>query len=91
MSRDKLNIGLFDAARELLAPVAIRIEPGLGSLPGAPTITAGGLGLNGNAITVSPEFARCSCRLLPMATLPIRWSSARALARVVMDRKARGE
>src|SRR5688572_10985692 len=52
--RDKLNIGLFDAAH-LLAPVAIASSLGLGHVK-VPIITAFGLGLNGNAITVSPEL-----------------------------------
>lgn len=54
--RDKLNIGLFDAAH-LLAPVAIASSLGLGHVK-VPIITAFGLGLNGNAITVSPEIGR---------------------------------
>ncbi len=44
--RDKLNIGLFDAAH-LLAPVAIASSLGLGHVK-VPIIAAFGLGLNGN-------------------------------------------
>ena len=50
--RDKLNIGIFDAAH-LLAPVAIASSLGLGHVK-VPIVAAFNLGLNGNAITVSP-------------------------------------
>ena len=52
--RDKLNIGLFDAAH-LLAPVAIASSLGLGHVK-VPIVAPFGLGLNGNAITVSPAL-----------------------------------
>ena len=52
--RDKLNIGLFDAAH-LLAPVAIASSLGLGHVK-VPIVAPFGLGVNGNAITVSPQF-----------------------------------
>ena len=52
--RDKLNIGLFDAAH-LLAPVAIASSLGLGHVK-VPIIAPFGLGVNGNAITVSPRL-----------------------------------
>ena len=84
--RDKLNIGLFDAAH-LLAPVAIASSLGLGHVK-VPIVTAFGLGLNGNAITVSPALYAALTNPAdgdiadPMVT-------ARALARVVMERKAR--
>jgi ABC-type nitrate/sulfonate/bicarbonate transport system substrate-binding protein len=52
--RDKLNIGLFDAAH-LLAPVAIASSLGLGHVK-VPTVASFNLGLNGNAITVSPAL-----------------------------------
>ncbi|MBC7582706.1 MAG: ABC transporter substrate-binding protein, partial [Tardiphaga sp.] len=50
--RDKLNIGLFDAAH-LLAPVAIASSLGLGHVK-VPIMVPFTLNLNGNAITVSP-------------------------------------
>src|SRR5215475_799208 len=50
--RDKLNIGLFDAAH-LLAPVAIASSLGLGHVK-VPIAAPFNLGINGNAITVSP-------------------------------------
>jgi two-component system, oxyanion-binding sensor len=85
--RDKLNIGLFDAAH-LLAPVAIASSLGLGHVK-VPIAAPFSLGLNGNAITVSPALhAAISAevdggRFDPMAT-------ALALARVVAKRRKSG-
>jgi NitT/TauT family transport system ATP-binding protein len=86
--RDKLNIGLFDAAH-LIAPVAIASSLGLGHVK-VPIIAPFGLGVNGNAITVSPPLyqaikeAAVGDLLDPMVT-------AQALARVVAERKKRGD
>ncbi len=85
--RDKLNIGLFDAAH-LLAPVAIASSLGLGHVK-VPIAAPFNLGLNGNAITVSPELHAAIMaeidgdRFDPMAT-------ALALARVVARRRKSG-
>ncbi|WP_375783080.1 CmpA/NrtA family ABC transporter substrate-binding protein [Bradyrhizobium sp. Pha-3] len=85
--RDKLNIGLFDAAH-LLAPVAIASHLGLGHVK-VPIAAPFNLGLNGNAITVSPALHAALLEELdgdrfdPMAT-------ARALARVVAKRRKSG-
>jgi NitT/TauT family transport system ATP-binding protein len=85
--RDKLNIGLFDAAH-LLAPVAIASSLGLGHVK-VPIVAPFNLGLNGNAITVSPALHAAIMseidgdRFDPMAT-------ARALARVVAARRKNG-
>ena len=85
--RDKLNIGLFDAAH-LLAPVAIASSLGLGHVK-VPITAAFNLGLNGNAITVSPALHAALMeeiegdRFDPMAT-------ALALARVVEKRRKQG-
>jgi ABC-type nitrate/sulfonate/bicarbonate transport system substrate-binding protein len=85
--RDKLNIGLFDAAH-LLAPVAIASSLGLGHVK-VPIVASFNLGLNGNAITVSPALHAALLSeidgdpLDPMVT-------ALALARVVASRKKRG-
>jgi NitT/TauT family transport system ATP-binding protein len=86
--RDKLNIGLFDAAH-LLAPVAIASSLGLGHVK-VPIITAFGLGLNGNAITVSPALY-AALKDTADGDLTDPMVSSRALARVVMDRRARGD
>jgi len=86
--RDKLNIGLFDAAH-LIAPVAIASSLGLGHIK-VPIVAPFGLGVNGNAITVSPALYAAISEaadgdiLDPMVT-------AKALARVVAQRKARGD
>ena len=86
--RDKLNIGLFDAAH-LIAPVAIASSLGLGHIK-VPIIAPFGLGVNGNAITVSPALhaaivgAAEGDILDPVVT-------AKALARVVALRKTHGE
>ena len=85
--RDKLNIGMFDAAH-LLAPVAIASSLGLGHVK-VPIVAPFNLGLNGNAITVSPALHSAIMAELdgdaldPMAT-------ALALARVVAKRRKSG-
>ena len=82
--RDKLNIGLFDAAH-LLAPVAIASSLGLGHVK-VPIVAPFNLGLNGNAITVSPALHATIMGEIegdpfdPMAT-------ALALARIVAARQ----
>lgn len=82
--RDKLNIGLFDAAH-LLAPVAIASSLGLQQVK-VPILAPFNLGLNGNAITVSPELHAAIMAeadgdpFNPMVT-------AKALARVVAARR----
>ncbi len=82
--RDKLNIGLFDAAH-LLAPVAIASSLGIGHVK-VPIVAPFALGVNGNAITVTPAlYASIMAKLEgdrfdPMAT-------ALALARVVAERR----
>lgn len=86
--RDKLNIGLFDAAH-LIAPVAIASSLGLGHVK-VPIVALFGLGVNGNAITVSPALhAAMAAAADGRISDPL--VSARALARVVADRKAKGE
>jgi ABC-type nitrate/sulfonate/bicarbonate transport system substrate-binding protein len=85
--RDKLNLGLFDAAH-LLAPVAIASSLGLGHVK-VPIVAAFNLGLNGNAITVSPALHAAIMAevdgdpLNPLVT-------AQALLRVVNARKKAG-
>jgi ABC-type nitrate/sulfonate/bicarbonate transport system substrate-binding protein len=85
--RDKLNIGLFDAAH-LLAPVAIASSLGIGHVK-VPIAAPFNLGLNGNAITVSPALHAAIMAEIdgdpfdPMAT-------ALALSRVVAARRQSG-
>jgi ABC-type nitrate/sulfonate/bicarbonate transport system substrate-binding protein len=86
--RDKLNIGIFDAAH-LLAPVAIASSLGLGHVK-VPIIAPFALGVNGNAITVSPSLHGA---LMAAADGDIAdpLVSARALARVAARRRVKGE
>jgi two-component system, oxyanion-binding sensor len=85
--RDKLNIGLLDAAH-LLAPVAIASSLGLGHVK-VPIAAPFTLGINGNAITVSKALHAAIMDEIdgdpydPMAT-------ARALSKVVAKRAKRG-
>ncbi|QWG10997.1 ABC transporter substrate-binding protein [Bradyrhizobium sediminis] len=85
--RDKLNIGMFDAAH-LLAPVAIASSLGLGHVK-VPIVAPFNLGINGNAITVSPALHAAIMSEIegdpfdPMAT-------ALALSRVVATRRKNG-
>ena len=85
--RDKLNIGRFDAAH-LLAPVAIASSLGLGHVK-LPIAAPFNLGLNGNAITVSPALHAAIMGEIdgdprnPLVT-------AQALARVVAARRKAG-
>jgi ABC-type nitrate/sulfonate/bicarbonate transport system substrate-binding protein len=86
--RDKLNIGLFDAAH-MIAPIAIASSLGLGHVK-VPMVAPFALGVNGNAITVSPAlYASIAAAADGPVTDPL--VSARALARVVATRKARGQ
>jgi two-component system, oxyanion-binding sensor len=86
--RDKLNIGIFDAAH-LLAPVAIASSLGLGHVK-VPIIAPFALGVNGNAITVSPGL-QAALAAAAEGDIVDPLASARALARVVAQRRARGE
>src|SRR5260221_4790819 len=86
--RDKLNIGLFDAAH-LLAPIAIASSLGLGHVK-VPIVAPFGLGVNGNAITVSPAlYAAIAAAAEGNIIDPL--VSARALARVIAKSKPTGE
>jgi NitT/TauT family transport system ATP-binding protein len=86
--RDKLNIGLFDAAH-LLAPVAIASSLGLGHIK-VPIVAPFGLGVNGNAITLSPSL-HAEIAAVADGNIADPMASARALARVVARRKSRSE
>lgn len=85
--RDKLNIGLFEAAH-LLAPVAIASSLGLGHVK-VPIVAPFNLGINGNAITVSPALhAAIMSELDGDPTNPM--ATAQALRRVVVARARAG-
>ena len=86
--RDKLNIGVFDAAH-LLAPLAVASSLGVGHVKvalAAPFM----LGLNGNAITVSPALYDALSAAAD-GKLEDPKISAQALARVVTARRRAGE
>jgi len=82
--RDKLNVGLFDAAH-LLAPLAIASSLGIGHVKVA-LLAPFMLGLNGNAITVSPGLYGALATAAD-GKLDDPLVSARALARVVAERR----
>jgi NitT/TauT family transport system ATP-binding protein len=86
--RDKLNIGIFDAAH-LLAPVAIASSLGLGHIK-VPIIAPLALGMNGNAVTVSPAL-HAALKTAAAGDMADPLVSARALAAVVEKRKQNGE
>ena len=85
--RDKLNIGLFDGAH-LLAPLAVASSLGIGHIR-VPMTVPFNLALNGNAITVSPALGS-ALEGAAEGDLAAPAASARALARVVAQRKAEG-
>lgn len=85
--RDKLNIGLFDAAH-LLSPVAIASSLGIGHIR-VPVVAPFNLGLNGNAITVTPALFYAMAAAADGDLIDPR-ISARALARIVAERRAKG-
>lgn len=84
--RDKLNIGLFNAAH-MLSPMAIASSLGIGHVR-VPIIAPFNLGTNGNAITVSPRLHAALTEVADGDLIDPK-VSARALARVVAERKAR--
>jgi NitT/TauT family transport system ATP-binding protein len=86
--RDKLNIGIFDAAH-LLAPMAIASSLGIGHVK-VPIIGPLALGVNGNAITVSPPL-HAALAAAAEGDIADPLVSARALARVIAQRRRRGE
>jgi ABC-type nitrate/sulfonate/bicarbonate transport system substrate-binding protein len=86
--RDKLNIGLFDAAH-LLAPLAIASTLGIGHVK-VPLLAPFMLGLNGNAITVCPALYD-ALAVAAKGGLDDPKVSALALGRVVAERRRRGD
>jgi two-component system, oxyanion-binding sensor len=86
--RDKLNIGLFDAAH-LLAPLAIASSLGIGHLK-MPLLVPFVLGANGNAITISPALHSALSAAAEGGDVSDPKVSAPALARVVAERRKRG-
>jgi NitT/TauT family transport system ATP-binding protein len=85
--RDKLNVGVFDAAH-LIAPIAIASTLGLGHVR-VPIVAPFGLGVNGNAITVTPALHAAMVEVAD-GNIIDPTVSARALKRVVEGRKLKG-
>jgi ABC-type nitrate/sulfonate/bicarbonate transport system substrate-binding protein len=83
--RDKLNIGLLDGAH-LLSPIAIASSLGIGHVR-VPLVAPFNLGFNGNAITVSLRLFE-ALAVAADGDIADPVVSARALARVVAERKA---
>src|SRR5438445_537873 len=78
-----------DSKAHLIAPVAIASSLGLGHVK-VPIVAPFALGVNGNAITVSPAlYASIAAAADGNVTDPL--VSAQALARVVATRKQRGQ
>jgi two-component system, oxyanion-binding sensor len=86
--RDKLNIGLFDAAH-LLAPVAVASSLGIGHVK-MPLLVPFVLAANGNAITVSPALYSALTLAAGGGDLADPKMSSQALARVIAERRKRG-
>jgi ABC-type nitrate/sulfonate/bicarbonate transport system substrate-binding protein len=83
--RDKLNIGIFDAAH-MLAPMLFATHMGLSGVSN-PMSTAFAFGMNGNAVTVSNDLFK---QINNTYTAKIAGSSAQALAEVIKKRAAKG-
>src|SRR4030088_2051997 len=84
--RDKLNIGIFDAAH-LIAPVAIASSLGLGHVK-VPIVAPFCLGLNDTALS-GPPAPHAGTAAAADGDIADPMVSARALARVVAGRKAK--
>lgn len=88
--RDRLVLGHFDAAH-LLAPLAIATTLGLGPMK-AKLAAPMALGLNGNAVTLSPALHdELFARLEPGADPTDPRATGRALAEIVAARRRNGE
>ncbi|MCU0883996.1 MAG: ABC transporter substrate-binding protein [Beijerinckiaceae bacterium] len=88
--RDKLNVGLFDAAH-MLAPAAIASVLGIGHLK-VPLIAPLALGLDGNAITVSQAIAATlQSRLASPGAAITPARTAAEMARLVTERRNAGK
>lgn len=87
--RDKVAFGLLDAAH-MLAGMPLALTLGIGELK-IPTIAAMSLGQGGNAITVSRDLHAQMLAADPQAMAGPRAFSARALAKVVEQRRDMGQ
>ncbi|GLK75664.1 nitrate transporter [Methylopila jiangsuensis] len=88
--RDRLTLGHFDVAH-LLAPLAIATSLGLGALQ-APLAAPVTCGLNGNAITLSPDlYDELMDHFAPDANLFDPRATGAAFAALVRARRVRGD
>jgi ABC-type nitrate/sulfonate/bicarbonate transport system substrate-binding protein len=87
--RDRLAFRQFDIAH-MLSPMPVASMLGLGSNP-SPTVTPFSLGRGGNAITLSTRLFDRMRDTVGLAETADALESARALATVLRDMKARGE
>lgn len=88
--RDKLNVGLFDAAH-MLAPAAAASVLGIGHLK-VPLFAPIALNLDGNAITVSRSLAGRLKELVGLTRGDISpLMTARAISRIVAERRTAGD
>lgn len=87
--RDRLAFRQFDIAH-MLSPMPVASALALGSNP-SPTITPFSLGRGGNAITLSTALFDRMQQAAGLAEMPSALESARALAMVLGEMKARGE
>ncbi len=87
--RDRLAFRQFDIAH-MLSPMPVASMLGLGSNP-SPTITPFSLGRGGNAITLSARIFERMKSLTGLADDAGALASAKALAALLADMRARGE
>jgi NitT/TauT family transport system ATP-binding protein len=87
--RDKLNVGLFDAAH-MLAPAAVASTLGIGHVQ-VPLIAPVALNHDGNAITVSQGIAAALARHLAGQAGPVTPAmTAAAMASIIAERRQPG-
>lgn len=87
--RDKVAFGALDCAH-MLAGMPIAASLGIGQI-NADIVAPMSLGLGGNAITVANWLYDAMGAADPVAMSGARTNSARALAKVVAERRARGD
>lgn len=87
--RDRLAFRQFDIAH-MLSPMPVASMLGLGSNP-SPAITPFSLGRGGNAITLSTRLYARMRREAELAQTASALDNAKALAKVILGMKARGE
>lgn len=85
--RDKLSVGIYDAAH-MLAPAVVASTLGLEGFD-APMVGVVALGLDGNAISVAPQLGQLM-RAQADGDFADPRVSATALAKIVAERHARG-